>query len=127
MDTNGNVLNWFEIPVTDYSRAKKFYENIFGIQMMDQEMGPFKMGFFPYDPGSGKLSGAICHGEGYTPSMTGPVIYFNANPDMQTVLDKVEKAGGKVLMPKTQITPEIGYMAFLADSEGNKVALHSQN
>jgi len=127
MEQNTNVLNWFEIPVSDFNRAKKFYETIFDIQMQDMPMGDIEMSFFPYNPGSGKLSGAICKGEMYKPgSNGGPLIYFNGNPDLQAALSKVESAGGKVLMPKTEITPEIGYFAIFMDSEGNTVALHSQ-
>ena len=62
----------------------------------------------------------------HKPSMDGTIVYLNANPDMTSVLEKVELEGGKILMPKTHISPEIGYMAFFADTEGNRVALHSQ-
>ena len=85
------------------------------------------MGMFPQDMGNGKLSGCIIKGEGYTPSMNGALLYFNANPDMSGAIGRVETAGGKVLMPKTQVSPEIGFMAIFVDSEGNKVAMHSQN
>ncbi len=54
------------------------------------------------------------------------MIYFNANPDMASVLEKIESVGGKIVMPKQLITEEIGYMAFFMDTEGNKLALHSQ-
>jgi predicted enzyme related to lactoylglutathione lyase len=53
------------------------------------------------------------------------LVYLNANPDVQRVLDKVEKAGGKIIVPKTQISPEYGYMAVIEDTEGNRVAFHS--
>ena len=46
---------------------------------------------------------------------------------MENILDKIGENGGQVAMPKTHISPEIGYMAFFIDSEGNKVALHSNN
>jgi len=128
MDANTNSVNWVEIPAVDINRAKKFYETIFGISMSDpQEMMGTKMSMFPYNPGAGKVAGGICQGEFYKPSSDGALVYLNANPDMQPVIDKIEKAGGKVLMPKTQITPEIGHMAFFMDSEGNRMALHSQN
>jgi hypothetical protein len=35
--------------------------------------------------------------------------------------------GGKILMQKKQIAPEVGYMAFFLDTEGNRIALHTQN
>ena len=127
MDTNANILNWFEIPVTDIKRAKQFYETIFGIQMDNQEMMSIKMAFFPTEMGNGKVSGALCESDFHQPGINGVVIYLNGNPDLQTVLEKVESAGGKVMMPKTQITEEIGYMAFFIDSEGNRMGLHSQS
>ena len=128
MDKNSNSLNWFEIPALDIARASKFYETIFGIKMEKmQEMMGMKMAGFPADMGNGKASGALVQSTQHKPSMDGCVIYLNANPKIQTVIDKIERAKGKVLMPKTQISPEIGYMAIFADTEGNKVALHAQN
>lgn len=127
MQTNANVINWFEVPVTDFKRAKKFYETIFEIIIPEQKMGGYTMGFFPYQMGSGKLSGAIVQGEHRIPAKDGALIYFNANPDLGLPLGKIEKAGGKILVPKTQISPEIGFFAIFIDCEGNKLALHSQN
>ena len=122
-----NALNWFEISVTDIARAKKFYEEIFSMEMPEQEMMGMKMVSFPQDMGNGKASGALVQSPQHKPSMDGAVVYLNANPSIQTVIDRIETAGGKVVMPKTQISPEIGCMAFFIDSEGNKVALHAQN
>ena len=128
MDKNSNSLNWFEIPALDVARATKFYETIFGVTMEKmQEMMGMKMAGFPADMGNGKASGALVQSPQHKPSMDGSVIYLNANPKIQPVIDRIEKANGKVLMPKTQISPEIGYMAFFVDTEGNKVGLHAQN
>ncbi|HEV8082606.1 MAG TPA: VOC family protein [Chitinophagaceae bacterium] len=127
MDKNSNSLNWFEIPALDIARATRFYETIFDIKMEKmQEMMGMKMSGFPADMGNGKASGALVQSQQHKPSMDGFVIYLNANPKIQTVIDRIEKAKGKVLMPRTQISPEIGYMAFFVDTEGNKVALHGQ-
>lgn len=129
ISANTNALNWFEIPVTDTARAKKFYESILDVQMQSQEMNGMEMTFFPFDPAmqSGKVSGALVKGEMHKPGMDGPVVYLNANPSIQTVVDKIEAAGGKIIMPKTQISEQIGYMAFFMDTEGNRVALHAGN
>jgi predicted enzyme related to lactoylglutathione lyase len=91
------------------------------------EMMGMKMTSFPAEMGNGKVSGAIAQSDMHKPSTDGAVVYLNANPNIQNVLDRIEKAGGKVVMPKTQISPEIGNMAFFIDSEGNKVGLHAQN
>lgn len=127
MDKNTNSLNWFEIPAVDINRASKFYGEIFSLEMSPmQEMMGMKMAGFPADMGNGKASGALVQSNMHKPSMDGCVIYLNANPEIQTVINRIEKAGGKVLMPKTQITPEIGFMAFFTDTEGNKMGLHAQ-
>ena len=129
ISANTNSLNWFEIPVTDTGRAKKFYETILDVQMETQEMMGMEMTFFPFDmeSTSGKVSGSLVKGDMYKPSMDGAVVYLNANPAIQTVIDKIENAGGKIIMPKTQIGENIGYMAFFIDTEGNRVALHAGN
>ena len=128
MEKTANALNWFEIPAKDITRAKKFYESIFNVKMEDMpEMMGMKMTSFPAEMGNGKVSGAIAQSDMHKPSTDGAVVYLNANPSIQGVLDRIEKAGGKVVMPKTQISPEIGHMAFFIDSEGNKVGLHAQN
>ena len=128
MDKNSNSLNWFEIPALDLDRATKFYETVFDVEMdAYPEMMGMKMTGFPAEMGNGKASGALVQSSMHKPSMDGPVIYLNANPSIQTVIDRIEKANGKVLVPRTQITPEIGYMAFFQDTEGNKIALHALN
>lgn len=116
-----NSINWFEIPVSDFARAKKFYSDIFGIDMYESMMGPSQMGFFPQDG----VSGSIIKAEGHKPSMDGTLIYLSAGEDLSGVLSRIEGAGGKVLQPKTKVTDEIGFVAVFADTEGNKVALHS--
>ena len=125
MTANENALNWFEISVTDISRAKKFYEAIFGIKMEQQEMMGMQMAFFPAENMNGKVSGALVQGPMHKPGADGAKIYFNGNPDLSAALSKIEAAGGKVTMPKTKISDDIGYMAFFVDTEGNGVALHS--
>ncbi len=123
----GNALNWFEIPVTDFDRAKKFYENIFDYQMPENMMGKVRMGFFLYDFQNGKVGGAICKSEMHKPSQEGSLVYLNCQPDLQPVLERVENAGGKILQQKTKISEEqnLGFWALTIDTEGNNVALHS--
>ena len=117
-----NAINWFEIPVVNMERALKFYNAIFGLNMETMEAMPgFTMAMFPAEDGVG---GAIIKGEGYAPSQEGTVVYLNGGDDLSQVLNKVESAGGNVMMPKTDIG-EHGFVAFFADTEGNKVGLHS--
>ncbi len=126
MSSETNALNWFEIPATNISRAKKFYESIFEIKMEEMEMSDMKYAMFPFDPMKGKIAGGLAQSPMHTPSTTGSIIYLNANPDLQKALDRIEKAGGKITMPKTSIGQN-GYMAFFIDTEGNIMALHSNN
>lgn len=120
-----NALNWFEIPATDFDRAVKFYSAILGTEIQTTEMNEYKMGFFPSDEGG--VGGAVVAGEYCTPSADGAVVYLNAGNDLSDILGRVEANGGKVIMPKMLITEEIGYMAYFLDTEGGKVALHSQH
>ena len=122
-----NAISWFEIPTTDLDRAQKFYETIFSTSLIPLDLQNLRMRMFPIENQMSGIGGALCHNKDfYKPSPTdGPLLYLNGNPDVQNVLDRVEGAGGKVLVPKTQISPEYGYMAVIIDTEGNRIALHS--
>jgi predicted enzyme related to lactoylglutathione lyase len=121
-----NAISWFEIPATDIDRAQKFYETILGIKLTSLNLENIRMRIFPTENPMG-VGGSICESGGFhKPSATdGPLIYLNANPDVQLVLDKVEKAGGKILVPKTEISADFGHMAVVTDTEGNRIAFHS--
>lgn len=121
-----NAISWFEIPSANLARAQKFYETIFGVTLIPMDMDAIKMRMFPLDDMAG-VGGAIVDSGGFhKPSTTdGPLIYLNGNPDVQNVLDKVEQAGGKIMVPKTEISPEYGFMAVFIDTEGNRIGLHS--
>lgn len=118
-----NAINWFEIPALDFNRAVKFYSDILSFNMHVTKMMGYDMGFF--DVSGGGVGGAVVCGEGYFPSHKGSLVYLNAQPNLQVALDRVENAGGSILVPKTLINEELGYFAFITDTEGNKIALHS--
>ena len=122
-----NAISWFEIPATDLARATKFYETIFGIQLAPLDLPNIKMRMFPVADQMNGVSGAVVDSGGFhKPSTTdGPLIYLNGNPDVQQVLDKVEAAGGSIMVPKTEISPDYGFMAVIIDTEGNRIGLHS--
>jgi predicted enzyme related to lactoylglutathione lyase len=121
-----HAISWFEIPTTDLARATQFYEIIFGITFIPMDLPNIQMRMFPVDDMQNSIGGALVFsGEFHQPSEShGPLIYLNGNPDLQLILDKVEAAGGKILVPKTQISPEYGYMGVLIDTEGNRIGLH---
>jgi predicted enzyme related to lactoylglutathione lyase len=121
-----NAISWFEIGTKDLDRATKFYETIFGVSLVPMDMPGLKMRLFPVDDMMKGISGALVDGDFHKPSSTdGPLIYLNGNPDVQKVLDKVEAAGGSIMVPKTEISPEHGFMAVVVDTEGNRIGLHS--
>ena len=122
-----NAISWFEIPSKDIDRATKFYETIFNIKLNAMDMPNIRMRMFPIDNPMDGIGGAIVQSDGFhNPSASdGPLVYLNGNPDVQAVLDKVEGAGGKIMVPKTEISPEYGYMAVIIDTEGNRIGLHS--
>jgi len=121
-----NAINWFEIPVTDYKRAKKFYSTIIGEEIIDHHMPTMEYGVFPYDIKNNLTGGAIVRMEGANPSTDGATVYLNGGDDLSVALGKVEAAGGKIIMPKTNIDKD-GFIAQFIDTEGNKVALHSMS
>lgn len=118
-----NSINWFEIPVKNFNRAKAFYAALLGADIQEMPHPSFKYGILPGDMQNG-VTGGIVEGEGFEPSMTGALIYLNGGDDLSIPLSKVEAAGGKILLPKTSIGGN-GFMAHIADTEGNKIALHS--
>lgn len=122
-----NAISWFEIPATDLDRATKFYDTVFNTSLIPMDLENIKMRMFPLENMMEQVGGAIVDSGGFhKPSATdGPLIYLNGNPDLQQVLDKVEAAGGKIMVPKTQISPEYGYMGVFVDTEGNRIGLHS--
>ena len=125
MGSDTNAINWFEIPTLDMERAVKFYETIFDIKMRQMNLPGYQTSIFPPDETSGKSTGALVKSDFHKPSEGGVLIYLNANPDLQLVLDRVEAAGGKIVHVKTLVTKEIGYFGLIIDSEGNLLALHS--
>lgn len=122
-----SAISWFEIPASDLDRATKFYETIMGVELIPMDMEGMKMRLFPLADMMNDIGGAIVdRGDFYSISSTdGVLIYLNGNPDVQQALDKVEAAGGKIVVPKTEISPEYGFMAVIIDTEGNRIGLHS--
>jgi predicted enzyme related to lactoylglutathione lyase len=124
-----NMACWFEIPVLDMNRALKFYETVFNIKITIQQFGDELMGWFPAseDKNAPNASGSLIYNpKHYTPSTSGVLLYLSSQTDdVNDELSRIEKAGGKVIVEKTQITPEIGFMGAFIDTEGNRISLHS--
>lgn len=120
-----NPIGWIEIPVADMGRAIRFYNAMFGWDLQETPFGQLTMAWLPFDESAPGCSGSLVLHEKYTPSTDGSLVYFSS-ADVSIEAAKVEPAGGKLLMPKTLIAPDIGYMALAIDTEGNRIAFHSR-
>jgi predicted enzyme related to lactoylglutathione lyase len=118
------VPAWFEIPVADLERAVSFYQELLGASLQRETMGPMEMAVFPH--GSDAPSGALVRARGYEPAAAGTVVYLHLD-DIRPALERVGKAGGAVLLPRTALPDEAGFFAQLRDSEGNRVGVFSRS
>jgi len=118
-----SYISMFEIPATDISRAINFYQALLDIKIEKMDVEGMQMGILPYE--GQMVTGVIIQADGYKPSADGVTMYLNAGENLQVVLDRVEKNGGQIILPKTAHADESGYFAIFLDSEGNKMALNS--
>ncbi|MFA5685034.1 MAG: VOC family protein [Lysobacteraceae bacterium] len=116
-----SLIAWVEIPVADFERALRFYTALLDAPLQVMELGDTRMGMFPGECGGG----AIVQGEGNVPGVDGVRVYLSGGDDLSPMLARVAAAGGQIVVPKTEITPEFGYFALFHDSEGNCIGLHS--
>ena len=124
MEMLHHAINWVEIPVSDFERAKKFYSTIYDYQMPEMMMGSNRMGFLLFDRAKAGIGAAIVQGEGYVPSPNGVKVYLSAGSSLEAILERIASLGGKILLPKTLIAPGMGFMASFEDSEGNTIYLN---
>lgn len=121
------LVAFFEIPVSDFGRAVKFYENLFGIEMEQMDCGHEKMALFPSE--DGLCPGAVSWTSEmeFKPSDQGVLVSLSCE-SVSEALKVIKQNGGKILVPKTKIEAEgRGYFCIFLDSEGNRVGLHSDN
>ncbi len=120
------MVTWFEIPVTNMNRAKAFYEKGFDIEISLHKLDDIEMGWLPNKNQIGMATGTLIYaGDHYEPSEKGVLVYFSCE-DLANEISRVNAAGGKVISDKKQISENHGFMAYFIDSEGNRIALHSQ-
>lgn len=124
MANQTNAINWFEIPVLNFERAKQFYSHILDYEMQEMLVNTSRMAFLPSDPELG-VGGAIVQDEGCIPTALGTRVYLNGGNDLQVVLSRVEVAGGEIIVQKTNIGNDFGFFALFQDTEGNHIGLHS--
>ncbi len=117
-----NAINWFEIPVSDFERAVSFYEDVMQLKLKREVMDGFNMAVFPVVDEA--VGGALIKADFLVPGQQGCVIYLNVEGMIDAVLQRTQEQGVEILFPKTHIG-EPGYIAHIADSEGNRIGLHS--
>ena len=119
-----NVINWFEIPVSDYERAINFYETVLDIKLHRENMNDIDYALFSEEEPA--VAGALIKADFQQPSEHGSLVYLNVEGNMDAVVERAKALGAKVFFPKTHIG-DPGYIAHISDSEGNKIALHSHS
>ena len=125
-----NPVGGFEIYVDDIDRAEKFYKAVFDYDFSRQpEKDGMIMSWFPMatDKDAPMASGSLTQMSGYRPNKNsgGTIVYFTVE-DIDAALEKVKKEGTEITIPKTDIG-EHGVFAWVKDSEGNTIAIHSFN
>ncbi|MFT3713718.1 MAG: VOC family protein [Archangium sp.] len=116
-----NSITWFEIFVSDMGRAQKFYERMLDAPLKGETFNGEPHAIFRAEG----VAGALVERKGKKPSSEGALVYLNCNGKLDGVLSRVEKAGGKIVLPKTDIG-DPGFIAIVADTEGNAVGLHQE-
>jgi predicted enzyme related to lactoylglutathione lyase len=120
-----NPVVYFEIPVLDLDRACDFYSNVFETKLTQEVVDGYQMAFFETSGDSFGASGALVVGDVYVPSHQGCFLYFGVESIDETIARAVE-LGGSVLYPKKS-NGDLGSVAEIQDSEGNRIALHEEN
>jgi predicted enzyme related to lactoylglutathione lyase len=120
MNERMNRAVWFEIPAADFERAVRFYESVFRTTMIREE--DKESAVFAYDQPA--MSGSVTRAPHLVPSQSGAVLYLNADPELDAALERVRQAGGRVVLPRTEL-PTGGAFAHIEDTEGNRVGLHA--
>ncbi len=114
-----NRVVWFDVPVEDLGRATEFYSKVLDIAI--EEAGDVAI----LEHSGNDVAGTLYKRDDDKPSASGLLLYFNVSGRMDEAIEAVEQNGGKILQAKEQIGA-YGYRAIVLDSEGNRIALHSE-
>jgi uncharacterized protein len=118
-----NTVCWTDIPVTDLERATKFYSAVLGVTLKKESFSGMEIVILPHEQNN--VSGSLSVMKDNRPSSTGPLVYLSVEGRLDAAIAGVKQTGGKIVVEKEQIGP-YGYRAVFLDSEGNRMALHSQ-
>jgi uncharacterized protein len=119
-------IAYFEIPADNVDRAKHFYKSLLGwtIEPTKSMGDPAKMKAMEYqDVVAGeKQEGTLSMGGMYKRQMTEQIMNYVMVEDIDKVTAKVEKLGGKIIVPKMAIKG-VGWTVIIQDTEGNTLGL----
>jgi predicted enzyme related to lactoylglutathione lyase len=120
-----HTIVWVDIPVHNLKRAIAFYSAVLACEVSEAGGPGFTMGIFPHT--DNEVGGCLYGPEtDNAPSITGPLIYLNAEGRITQAVQEVATHGGRILQEIHPIGPH-GFRAIVADSEGNRVALHASS
>jgi len=119
-------IAYFEIPADNVDRAKRFYHDLLGWKIEPtRSMGdPAKMKAMQYQDvmtGAAK-EGTMSMGGMYKRQMKENIMNYVVVEDLDKVLAKLEKLGGKIAVPKMEIKG-VGWTAIIMDTEGNAIGI----
>src|SRR5262249_31627621 len=118
MSKQASPISWFQIPATDFRRAVKFYSTLLQKELKEENMLGDRMGIFPYAEGA--VGGAVTEAPYLKPSLDGNNVFLLVEGELDEVLKRAEQAGGHVMTPKTVLGPDMGHIAVICDTEGNR-------
>ncbi|WP_372873612.1 VOC family protein [Pseudomonas sp.] len=120
-----NAINWFELFVSDFERARRFYEQALATPLETMDGMGGRMALFPCNPQSG-VGGCLSDAPEQQSGIGGTRVYLNVEGQLAAVVNRVPAAGGTIIQGKMSIAPH-GFIAVIKDSEGNEVGLHSMS
>lgn len=118
-------IGFFEIPADDIDRARNFYQSLLGWRIEpNREMDPAVAAAMQYqDVITGDAEqGTLNVGGMYKRQASEPFLNHVIVDDVDAVLAKVERLGGKIILPKTEIQ-SVGLDAIIQDTEGNSIGI----
>jgi hypothetical protein len=121
-----SAISWFEIPTTQLDKAQAFYEAVLGSAMRREDMGPSQGAVFAHDMTADGVGGALMMGPtAPAQSAGGTLVYLDASPSLDTALERVVAAGGRIALSRQALPPGMGFFAHITDLDGNRVGLHA--
>lgn len=118
-----NVVVWADIPVVDLARASKFYEHVTGQSVLTMPETGDSVAVIGDPVSNTSLVSADLYVGGTPLAEGGTTIYLTTGGDIDGMLARVREAGGEVLQEKQSMGAMVGWIAFIRDTEGNRIGL----